>query len=76
MNTADFDYNLPAELIAQEPPPSREDARMMVVRRDTRTWEHRRVGELPEFLRAGDLLVLNDTRVIPARIFGRKESGG
>lgn len=76
MKTADFEYNLPAELIAQEPPPSRGDARMMVVRRNNRTWEHRRVTDLPEFLRAGDLLVLNDTRVIPARIFGEKESGG
>ncbi len=76
MNTSDFDYNLPPELIAQEPPASREDARMLVVHRDTLSREHRRVTDLPEYLRAGDLLVLNDTRVIPARIFGKKESGG
>ncbi len=76
MNTSEFDYRLPPELIAQEPAPVRSAARMMVVRRAGGSLEHRRVAELPALLRAGDLLVVNDTRVIPARLFGRKPSTG
>src|SRR5436853_3901294 len=66
---SDYDYDLPAELIAQRPLPRREDARMMVLRRDAQTIEHRRFGELKTLLGPRDLLVLNDTRVVPARKF-------
>ena len=76
MRTADFDYDLPPELIAQQPAEPRDRARLMVLRRDRRTWEHRSVLDLPDLLAKGDLLVLNNTRVIPARMFGRKEGSG
>jgi S-adenosylmethionine:tRNA ribosyltransferase-isomerase len=77
MQTSDFDYDLPPELIAQRPPPSRDDARMLVLDRGRDTVAHRRVRDLPGHLRAGDVLVLNNTRVIPARLLGRKiPSGG
>ena len=65
----DFDYPLPQELIAQRPLPRREDSRMMVLRRDARTIEHRKFTDLPSLLGPGDLFVLNDTRVVPARKF-------
>ena len=76
MLTADFDYHLPAELIASEPPAERAASRMMVVRRDSGLIEHRQFAELPSFAREGDLFVFNDTRVVPARFFspdGRRE---
>jgi len=66
---SDYDYNLPRDLIAQRPPERRDDSRMMVLRRDTQTIEHRQFRELKTFLREGDLLVLNDTQVLPARRF-------
>jgi S-adenosylmethionine:tRNA ribosyltransferase-isomerase len=66
---SDFDYDLPAELIAQRPLPRREGSRMMVLRRATQTIEHRNFIELKSLLENGDLLVLNDTRVLPARKF-------
>lgn len=65
----DYDYALPGELIAQRPPARRQDARMMVLERATKTIAHRHFIELPQFVRPGDLLVLNDTRVQPARRF-------
>ena len=70
MLTKDFDYELPPELIAQEPPAERGTSRMMVLHRADGRLEHRSVADLPEYLRAGDLLILNDTKVFPARIFG------
>ena len=73
MQTADFDYRLPPELIAQEPAPQRDASRMMVVHRGTGQIEHRHVTDLPEYLRGGDLMVVNNTRVIPARVFGTWE---
>ncbi|HUI56259.1 MAG TPA: tRNA preQ1(34) S-adenosylmethionine ribosyltransferase-isomerase QueA [Bryobacteraceae bacterium] len=73
MNLADFDYHLPAELIAQEALADRAASRMLVVYRAEGRWEDRRFREFPEFLRPGDCLVLNDSRVIPARLFGRRE---
>jgi S-adenosylmethionine:tRNA ribosyltransferase-isomerase len=76
MLTSDFDYALPPELIAQTPPPRREDARMLVLDRRTGAVQHKGVSDLPGFLRPGDALVLNDTRVIPARLFGNKEGSG
>jgi S-adenosylmethionine:tRNA ribosyltransferase-isomerase len=66
---SDYDYDLPRELIAQRPPAHREDSRMMVLRRGAKTIEHRRFGDFKTFLQAGDLVVLNDTRVVPARQF-------
>ncbi|MGZ5504238.1 MAG: tRNA preQ1(34) S-adenosylmethionine ribosyltransferase-isomerase QueA [Chthoniobacterales bacterium] len=66
---SDYDYELPSELIAQYPLPRREDSRMMVLHRDTQRIEHRRFVELAEFLRDGDLLVLNNARVVAARRF-------
>src|SRR5438876_6391874 len=71
---SDYDYDLPAELIAQRPLPRREDARMMVLRRDAQTIEHRQFVKLKTLLGPGDLLVLNDTRVVPARKFS--DDGG
>jgi S-adenosylmethionine:tRNA ribosyltransferase-isomerase len=65
----DYDYSLPRELIAQRPLPRRQDARMMVLDRAHESVAHRRFTDLPEFVRPGDLLVLNDTRVLPARRF-------
>jgi S-adenosylmethionine:tRNA ribosyltransferase-isomerase len=75
MLLSDFDFELPASLIAQSPRP-RGRARMMVVRRDARTWEERSVADLPELLAPADLVVLNDTRVFPARLLGRREPSG
>ncbi|HRQ87600.1 MAG TPA: tRNA preQ1(34) S-adenosylmethionine ribosyltransferase-isomerase QueA [Bacteroidia bacterium] len=69
MQTRDFDYELPEELIAQHPPASRGESRMMVVDRAAGTIEHRSFGDLPGYLRSDDLLVLNDTKVVAARFF-------
>jgi S-adenosylmethionine:tRNA ribosyltransferase-isomerase len=66
---SDYDYDLPRELIAQRPPERRGDSRMMVLHRDTQTIEHHQFLNLKSFLRSGDLLVLNDTQVLPARRF-------
>lgn len=77
MKTSDFDYVLPPELIAQEPLSDRSSARMMVIRRTDGSIEHSQVSEIGRFLEPKDLLVVNDTKVISARVFGRKsESGG
>jgi S-adenosylmethionine:tRNA ribosyltransferase-isomerase len=69
LTLADYDYELPAELIAQRPLARREDSRMMVLRRDAQSIEHRAFAELPGFVNPDDLLVLNDTRVVRARRF-------
>jgi S-adenosylmethionine:tRNA ribosyltransferase-isomerase len=66
---SDYDYDLPRELIAQRPPQRRDDSRMMVLHRETQTTEHRQFRELKTFLQPGDLFVLNDTQVLPARRF-------
>ncbi len=76
MLRTDFSYDLPPELIAQAPLPERSAGRMLVLDRGTGAMADRRVRELPGFLAPGDLLVLNDTRVVAARIFGAKPSGG
>ena len=70
MLTREFDYELPPELIAQEPPAERGLSRMMVLHRADGRLEHRRVTDLPEYLTADDVLILNDTRVFPARLQG------
>ncbi|MGH7779873.1 MAG: tRNA preQ1(34) S-adenosylmethionine ribosyltransferase-isomerase QueA [Candidatus Binataceae bacterium] len=76
MKLSDLDYDLPPELIAQHPLAERDQARMLVVNRRARTLIHSRFYKLAENLREGDLIVLNDTRVLPARLYARKESGG
>lgn len=76
MKTSDFDYYLPPELIAQRPPPDRPEARMMIVNRDDGEFRHACIANLPDYLMEGDLLVVNNTRVIPARIFGHKDGSG
>jgi S-adenosylmethionine:tRNA ribosyltransferase-isomerase len=76
MKLSDFDYELPPEAIAQEPAAVRDQARLLVHERALDRSHHRRVSELGEFLRPGDLLVLNDTRVLRARLFARRASGG
>ena len=71
-----FDYDLPDRLVAQHPAARRDEARLLVVRRDSGTLEHRVFRDLPELLAPGDLLVLNDTKVLPARLVGRREKTG
>ncbi len=76
MRTADFDYELPPELIAQHPPAERDAARMLVLDPQTGAVTHATVRDLPRYLDPGDLLVLNDSRVLPARLIGRRGDGG
>ncbi|HVH66153.1 MAG TPA: tRNA preQ1(34) S-adenosylmethionine ribosyltransferase-isomerase QueA [Candidatus Acidoferrum sp.] len=76
MKTSDFDYDLPAELIAQHPPEARDAARMLVVDPVADSLEHAAVRELPRYLNPGDVVVLNDSRVLPARLLGRRSDGG
>jgi S-adenosylmethionine:tRNA ribosyltransferase-isomerase len=71
-----FDYHLPEHLIAQHPAPERDSARLLVARRATSALEHRTFRDLPDLLAPGDLVVLNDTRVLPARLVGVRESTG
>src|ERR1017187_2152492 len=72
MDLADFDYHLPEELLAQQPLADRAASRMLVVYRDENRWEDRLFRELPEFLHPSACLVLNDSRVFPARLFGHR----
>ena len=72
----DFSYDLPHELIAQEPSPERSASRLMVLHRNSQEIEHRIFSDLPDYLRDGDVLVLNNTKVIPARIMAKRSSGG
>ncbi|MBI3965762.1 MAG: tRNA preQ1(34) S-adenosylmethionine ribosyltransferase-isomerase QueA [Chloroflexi bacterium] len=76
MRTADFDYSLPPELIAQTPVEPRDSSRLLVLDRGSDSIAHRHFHDLPEHLRPGDLLVVNDSRVIPARLLGRRSTGG
>jgi S-adenosylmethionine:tRNA ribosyltransferase-isomerase len=76
LETTLFDYALPPELIAQEPVEPRDASRLLVLHRSSGRIEHRRFRELPEYLRSGDVLVVNETKVIPARLVGRREAGG
>ena len=75
--TADYDYELPKDLIAQSPLSNREDARLMLANRDHNMIDHYHVRDLGDVLQAGDCLVLNNTKVIPAKLVGkRKQTGG
>ncbi len=76
MKTSQFDYLLPAELIAQTPMEPRDHSRLMVLHRGNGSTEHPRFFEIVNFLKPGDILVLNDSRVIPARLRGQREGGG
>ncbi len=76
MRLRELDYDLPEALIAREPLPERDQARMLILERSTGRVEHSRFYKLPRHLREGDLLVFNNTRVLPARLIARKESGG
>jgi S-adenosylmethionine:tRNA ribosyltransferase-isomerase len=77
MRTADFEYELPSELIAQAPVACRDRSRLLILHRDSGLIEHRHFGDLTEFLGAGDVLVLNNSRVIPARLRGfNPQTGG
>lgn len=76
MRTDELDYDLPARLIAMRPAEPRDDARLLVVRRDEGPLEHRRVRDLPGYVGPGDVLVFNDTSVVPARLLGRRAGTG
>lgn len=76
LKTSDFDYRLPEASIAQTPAEPRDSSRLLVLHRETGRLEHRIFRDVGEYLRPGDLLVLNQTRVIPARLYARKETGG
>ena len=76
MNTSDFNYILPVSSIAQTPLEPRDSSRLLILNRDAGTLEHRIFRDLGNYLRPNDLLVLNQTRVIPARVFARKPTGG
>ena len=76
MKTSDFNYQLPEELIAQTPLERRDSSRLMTLDRNTGAWEHHHFYELPDFLNPGDCLILNDSRVLPARLLGQRLPGG
>lgn len=76
MKTSDFNYELPEELIAQEPLEDRASSRLLVLHKDTGEREHKHFREIKDYLRAGDCLVVNDTRVLPARLFGERAGTG
>lgn len=76
MKKSDFYFELPQELIAQTPLPQRDASRLLRLNKNTGDLEHRHFYELPEFLHEGDCLVMNDSRVLPARLFGHRPTGG
>ena len=76
MKTSDFDYSLPQELIAQSPIEPRDHSRMLVLSRAESSILHRHFYDLPDYLRRGDVLVFNDSRVIPARLYARRPGTG
>ncbi|MDD5938888.1 MAG: S-adenosylmethionine:tRNA ribosyltransferase-isomerase, partial [Clostridiales bacterium] len=76
MKTSDFYYDLPQELIAQTPLERRDSSRLMLLNKETGETAHRHFYELPQFLRPGDCLVLNDSRVLPARLLGHRDPSG
>ena len=76
MQLSDFDFTLPSSLIAQYPLAKRSASRLLLLDKASKQWQHRQVRDLPSLLQAGDLCIFNDTKVIPARIYGHKASGG
>ena len=75
MKVSDFNYNLPEELIAQTPIEKRDESRLMVLDKSTQTIEHKVFKDIIDYLNEGDCLVINNTKVLPARIYGKKETG-
>ena len=75
MNVKDFYYELPEELIAQTPIEKRDESRLMVLNRKEQTIEHKTFKDIIDYLKPGDVLVRNNTKVIPARLYGKKETG-
>lgn len=73
---SDYDYHLPEKLIGQQPREPRDHARLMLVNRKNESIEHKRFYDIIDYLNEGDILVRNSTKVIPARLFGHKETGG
>ena len=76
MKKSDFDFYLPEELIAQTPLEKRDGSRLLVLDKESGAMDHRHFYDLPEYLRAGDCLVLNNSRVLPARLIGTRPGGG
>lgn len=76
MRIEEFDYHLPPSLVAQYPPPQRGETSLMILHRHTGVIEHRAFGDIAQYLNPLDLLVMNNTRVLPARLIGKKETGG
>lgn len=76
MKTSDFYYHLPSELIAQTPIEKRDNSRLLTLDKTTGEWEHHHFYELPQFLTDKDCLILNDSRVLPARLLGHRLPGG
>ena len=75
MKVSDFDYELPEDLIAQVPIKKRDESRLMLLNREKKTIEHKKFMDIIDYLNPGDCLVRNNTKVIPARIYGKKETG-
>ena len=75
MKVSDFNYNLPEELIAQHPYDKRDEARLMVMNRDAQKIEHKVFKDVIDYLQPGDCLVINNTKVLPARLYGKKDTG-
>ena len=75
MKVTDFDYELPEELIAQTPIEKRDNSRLMVLDRKTKNIEHKVFSDIIEYLNPGDCLVINNTKVMPARLYGKKSTG-
>ena len=75
MEVSEFNYNLPEELIAQTPIKNRDESRLMVLDRQNETIEHKVFKDILEYLQPGDCLVRNNTKVIPARLYGKKDTG-
>ena len=76
MRLADFDFDLPEQLIAQEPPAERGDSRLLVVDRTAGSWRDAHIADLPSLLAAGDVLAVNNSRVVPARLLGHRDPSG
>ena len=75
MKVTDFNYDLPEELIPQTPLEKRDESRLMVLNRKEKTIEHKTFKDIIEYLEPGDVLVRNNTKVLPARLYGNKETG-
>lgn len=75
MKVSEFNYELPKELIAQHPYEKRDEARLMVLNRKSKTIEHKVFRDIIDYLESGDCLVINNTKVLPARLYGKKDTG-